>query len=289
MDVLPQLGLRLLGITLFTQAGIVVTGALVRLTGSGLGCPTWPRCTADSYTPEISQVEGFHKWIEFGNRLLTFVVAIAAIASLIYVIRQKRKGFNIPKRFIFLASIPLLGTIVQAVLGGITVLMELNPYTVTAHFLVSILIIAVAAQNRVAAQFPITIVKPQVQIWLARLLVVTGFVVIVLGVITTGSGPHAGDDVAVRFELDMANTVRLHADAVWFFTGLLVANLFLARSKALMKIVAVVVLQILIGYLQWFTELPWLLVAIHVALAVTLWVLLVKYQKGINRANYLSH
>ena len=103
--------------------------------------------------------------------------------------------------------------------------------------------------------------------------------------ITTGSGPHAGDDVAVRFTLDISNMVRLHADAVWFFTGLLIANLILARSKALLKIVAVVVLQIIVGYAQWFSDLPWALVAIHVALAVTLWVFLVKYQKGIN----LSH
>jgi cytochrome c oxidase assembly protein subunit 15 len=288
MDALPQLGLRLLGITVFTQAGIVVTGALVRLTGSGLGCPTWPRCTADSYTPEISQIEGFHKWIEFGNRLLTFVVAIAAIASLVYVIRQKIKGLNIPSRFVFLAAIPFLGTIAQAILGGITVLMKLNPYTVTAHFLLSILIIAIAAQNRVIAQYPNSIAIPKVQALLAKLLVATGFVVIVLGVITTGSGPHAGDDVAVRFTLDVANMVRLHADAVWFFTGLLIANILLARSKALLKIVAVVILQILTGYAQWFSDLPWALVAVHVALAVTLWVFLVKYQKGINRSNYVS-
>jgi cytochrome c oxidase assembly protein subunit 15 len=283
MDALPQLGLRLLGITVFTQAGIVVTGALVRLTGSGLGCPTWPRCTADSYTPEISQIEGFHKWIEFGNRLLTFVVAIAAIASLVYVIRQKIKGLNIPGRFVFLAAIPFLGTIAQAILGGITVLMKLNPYTVTAHFLLSIVIIYFSVLNRIIAEFPAIIYKSANQNILARLLLLVGSIVIFLGVITTGSGPHAGDEVAQRFSVDTQIVAWLHADMVWLFTGLIIASYFVNRNLWLYKLTITVFLQMVVGYSQWFTDLPWGLVAIHVALAVTLWVFLVKYVSLVGR------
>jgi cytochrome c oxidase assembly protein subunit 15 len=275
---LPRLGLRLLGITLFTQAGIVVTGALVRLTGSGLGCPTWPRCTSESFVPEPSQVEGFNKWIEFGNRLLTFVVAIAAIAGLVYVIRHHLKKSRLPRKFLFFAAIPLLGTLVQAVIGGITVLTDLNPFTVAAHFLVSVFIIVIAARNRVFLQFPLTLSIDKKKLFFSRLLFANGILIILLGVITTGSGPHAGDDVATRFNLDVATMAWLHADSVWLFTGLLIANMILSRNEFLVRIVAVVVVQVLVGYSQWFTGLPWALVAVHVALAMVLLVWLTKYQ-----------
>lgn len=280
---LPKLGLRLLGFTLFTQAGIVVTGALVRLTGSGLGCPTWPRCTNDSFTPEPSQVEGLHKWIEFGNRLLTFVVAAAAIASLLYVVRYHLKRAKISKKFLLFAAVPLIGTLAQAILGGITVLMDLNPYTVAAHFLLSVLIIAVAAETRVLAEN--IMVKPNrtKSTFMSRLLVFVGLVVIIFGVFTTGAGPHSGDELAARFNLDVATMAWLHADAVWLFTGLLIANLFFARNIYLLRIIVLVVLQILVGYFQWFTGLPWVLVGVHVALAITLWVLLSKYHAKVKQ------
>lgn len=275
---LPRFGLRLLGITLFTQAGIVVTGALVRLTGSGLGCPTWPRCTNESFVPQPSQVEGFNKWIEFGNRLLTFVVAIAAIAGLAYVIRHHRQKLKLPRKFLLLAAIPLIGTLAQAVIGGITVLTDLNPFTVAAHFLVSVFIIVIAARHRVIAQFPSPASIDRKKLLFSRLLLANGIVIIFLGVITTGSGPHAGDDVATRFNLDVATMAWLHADSVWLFTGLLIANMILNRNRYLVRIVAVVVAQMIVGYSQWFAGLPWALVAVHVALAMVLLVWLTKYQ-----------
>jgi cytochrome c oxidase assembly protein subunit 15 len=274
----PKLGLRLLGIVVFTQAGIVVTGALVRLTGSGLGCPTWPRCTSESYFPQASQVEGLHKWIEFGNRLLTFVVALAAISSLIYILRHHFKVERFRSGFLFAAAFPLIGTIAQAILGGILVLIALNPFAVAAHFLLSILIVAIAARTRVLAQYPNAIeVKPK-KLLLGRLLVLAGLLVIILGVVTTGTGPHAGDDVAERFNLDIEIVAWMHADAVWLFTGLLIANFIYNRSSQLIRIIGIVGTQIIVGYSQWFTDLPWILVSIHVALAITMWVLLVKYQ-----------
>ena len=270
-------GLRLLGLVVFSQAAIVVTGALVRLTGSGLGCPTWPQCAADSFVPVESQVEGFHKWIEFGNRLLTFVVFAIAILSFAYLLYQRRKRRSLPKNVLKLAAIPVLGTIAQAILGGITVLTDLNPYTVAAHFLLSIVIIYFSVLNRIIAEFPAIIYKSANQNILARLLLLVSSIVIFLGVITTGSGPHAGDEVAQRFSIDTQIVAWLHADMVWLFSGLIIASYFVNRNLWLYKLTITVLLQMVVGYSQWFTDLPWALVAIHVALAVTLWVFLVKY------------
>jgi cytochrome c oxidase assembly protein subunit 15 len=276
-------GLRLLGLVAFSQAAIVVTGALVRLTGSGLGCPTWPQCAADSFVPVESQVEGFHKWIEFGNRLLTFVVFAISILSFAYLLYQRRKRRSLPKNVLKLAAIPVLGTIAQAILGGITVLTDLNPYTVAAHFLLSIVIIYFSVLNRIIAEFPAIIYKTANQNFLARLLLLVGSIVIFLGVITTGSGPHAGDEVAQRFSIDTQIVAWLHADMVWLFTGLIIASYFVNRNLWLYKLTITVFLQMVVGYSQWFTDLPWGLVAIHVALAVTLWVFLVKYVSLVGR------
>lgn len=276
-------GLRLLGLVVFSQAAIVVTGALVRLTGSGLGCPTWPQCAADSFVPVESQVEGFHKWIEFGNRLLTFVVFAIAILSFAYLLYQRRKRRSLPKNVLKLAAIPVFGTIAQAILGGITVLTDLNPYTVAAHFLLSIVIIYFSVLNRIIAEFPAIIYKSANQNILARLLLLVGSIVIFLGVITTGSGPHAGDEVAQRFSIDTQIVAWLHADMVWLFTGLIIASYFVNRNLWLYKLTITVFLQMVVGYSQWFTDLPWGLVAIHVALAVTLWVFLVKYVSLVGR------
>lgn len=276
-------GLRLLGLVVFSQAAIVVTGALVRLTGSGLGCPTWPQCAADSFVPVESQVEGFHKWIEFGNRLLTFVVFAIAILSFAYLLYQRRKRRSLPKNVLKLAAIPVFGTIAQAILGGITVLTDLNPYTVAAHFLLSIVIIYFSVLNRIIAEFPASIYKSANQNILARLLLLVGSIVIFLGVITTGSGPHAGDEVAQRFSIDTQIVAWLHADMVWLFTGLIIASYFVNRNLWLYKLTITVLLQMVVGYSQWFTDLPWALVAIHVALAVTLWVFLVKYVSLVGR------
>jgi cytochrome c oxidase assembly protein subunit 15 len=276
-------GLRLLGLVVFSQAAIVVTGALVRLTGSGLGCPTWPQCAADSFVPVESQVEGFHKWIEFGNRLLTFVVFAIAILSFAYLLYQRRKRRSLPKNVLKLAAIPVFGTIAQAILGGITVLTDLNPYTVAAHFLLSIVIIYFSVLNRIIAEFPAIIYKSANQNILARLLLLVGSIVIFLGVITTGSGPHAGDEVAQRFSIDTQIVAWLHADMVWLFTGLIIASYFVNRNLWLYKLTITVLLQMVVGYSQWFTDLPWALVAIHVALAVTLWVFIVKYVSLVGR------
>lgn len=269
---------------LIAQAGIIVTGAIVRLTGSGLGCPTWPQCAPGSFTPTPSQVEGFHKWIEFGNRLLTFVLAAIAIAVLIYGVRKFRNH----TKLLLLSAAPIIGTIFQAVLGGITVLNSLNPFTVMAHFLVSILLVALSVILIWKSEHPTKTQKikslPDSANNLIQSALGVGLIVIILGTITTGSGPHAGDEVAARFNLDVRSMAWLHADAVWLFIGLLVGSLVMIRvlkirsdlSKNLYTVTLIAGLQALVGYSQWFTGLPWALVAVHVGLAVLLWIFLVR-------------
>ena len=140
---MSKVGRFLFTLLLFLQCALIVTGGAVRLTGSGLGCPTWPECTPGSYTPTPQQVEGpLHAWIEFGNRLLTFALFFAALATIAYVLRLRR-------RELFLLSLfQLLGILGQGVLGGITVLTDLNPYAVASHFILSIFLIAGAALLR---------------------------------------------------------------------------------------------------------------------------------------------
>jgi cytochrome c oxidase assembly protein subunit 15 len=274
---------------LVAQSGIIVTGAVVRLTGSGLGCPTWPECVEGSYTPTVRQEEGIHKVIEFGNRLLTFVVAIIAIAVLVAVIANivSRKRAGLPQRraIIILAMIPFVGTAAQAVLGGITVLTGLNPLTVSAHFLVSMGLVtaavALVARSGDLGDQPIAYLAPKPVRFLAWLLVSVAGIVVVLGVITTGSGPHSGDaETESRFGFDPRTIAWLHADTVFLFIGLLIGfviTLMLFKSTGTMRkrtilLIAVTLTQGFIGYIQYFTGLPSALVAIHVLGAVLTWI-----------------
>lgn len=274
---------------LVAQSGIIVTGAVVRLTGSGLGCPTWPQCVEGSYTPTVRQEEGIHKVIEFGNRLLTFVLVIIAIAVLVAVIANavSRKRAGVPQRraIIILAVIPFIGTAAQAVLGGITVLTGLNPLIVSAHFLVSMALVAAAvalvARSGDPGDQPIRYLAPKPVRFLTWLLVAVAAVVVVLGVITTGSGPHSGDaEVESRFSFDPQTVSWMHADSVFLFIGLLVGlivTLMLFKSTGSMRkrtilLVAITLTQGSIGYIQYFTGLPSALVALHVLGAVITWI-----------------
>lgn len=274
---------------LVAQSGIIVTGAVVRLTGSGLGCPTWPQCVEGSYTPTVRQEEGIHKFIEFGNRLLTFVVAIVAIAVLVAVIANvvSRRRSRLPQRrvIIILGVIPFVGTAAQAVLGGITVLTGLHPLIVSAHFLVSMGLVtaavALVARSGDAGDQPVTYLAPKPVRFLTWLLVSVAALVVVLGVVTTGSGPHSGDaETESRFSFDPQTVAWLHADTVFLFIGLLiglVVALMLFNSTALMRkrtilLIGITLVQGLIGYTQYFTGLPSALVALHVLGAVLTWI-----------------
>jgi len=265
---------RVSGLLLFLQSALIVTGGAVRLTGSGLGCPTWPECTKGSYTPVAHQVEGpLHAWIEFGNRLLTFALVITAVATLIIVIRKARKDLRL------LAIGQVLGIFAQGVLGGITVLTKLNPIPVAGHFLLSIALVTGAARiyahraaPEVAATPPSGIINP-----LRKIHLLLTLLVIILGTIVTGSGPHAGDIQARRFGFDPRLVSWIHADTVIALLGLTLA-LYVAtlQNKAIngaVKRFGVVALaQGAIGYVQYFTKLPILLVGAHLLGATLVWI-----------------
>lgn len=292
-DAAPRWLQRIFLANLAAQIGIVVTGGIVRLTGSGLGCPTWPECVDGSLAPTPQQAESWHKYVEFGNRLLTFVLAALAIAALIGVWRwtmaRRRAGLPARRPIVLLAAVPLLGTMAQAVLGGITVLTGLHPATVSAHFLLSIVIIGAVtvlvtrASEHGDSAGPLT-VRPQIRALAWGLVAVTA-AVIVVGTIVTGSGPHAGDpDAVARFGVDQRLVAWLHADLVLLFVGLQVGMLLalsltdaprLVRRRAI-QLFAVTMTNGVVGYSQLATGLPWLLVAIHMLLACLLWVAVVR-------------
>jgi cytochrome c oxidase assembly protein subunit 15 len=258
---------------LFAQAALVVTGGAVRLTGSGLGCPTWPECTPGSYTPVPHQAEPqLNVWIEFGNRLLTFVLVIASAAVIIAVLKSKRKDLRV------LAVGQFLGIFGQGILGGITVLTDLNPIPVAGHLLLSIILIAGATSLYSRRYTPVVFVKPaSLTSKISWLHIVTSFVVIILGTIVTGSGPHAGDAQAKRFNFDIRTVAWLHADVVIFLLGVTFA-FYVAQgtsdhSKKAIKIFAIIALaQGGIGYVQYFTGIPEILVAAHLLGATLVWI-----------------
>ena len=261
------------GLLLFLQAALVVTGGAVRLTGSGLGCPTWPECTPGSYTPVPHQAEPqLNVWIEFGNRLLTFVLVIASAAVIIAVLKSKRKDLRV------LAAGQFLGIFGQGILGGITVLTDLNPIPVAGHLLLSIILIAGATSLYSRRYTPVVFVKPaSLTSKISWVHIVTSFVVIILGTIVTGSGPHAGDAQAKRFDFDIRTVAWLHADVVIFLLGVTfafyVAQGTSAHSKKAIKVFALIALaQGGIGYVQYFTGIPEILVAAHLLGATLVWI-----------------
>ena len=311
-----RLRTALFGVLLFLQGALVLTGGAVRLTGSGLGCPTWPHCTPGSYTPVPHQAEGqLHAWIEFGNRLLTFALLLAAILVVINVglisrmIRRilktswiRKYSLRIPKVELpsrisrmyqnvvkiresdrkdlhILAAGQVLGILGQGVLGGITVLTHLHPLSVAGHLLLSMFLIAGATSlfsRRHLPSMKINAPTKTISV-ISQLHIVVAFVVLILGTIVTGSGPHAGDEKARRFGFDIQTVAWLHADAVIFLMGLTVALLVtasLGRSskKAIYIFLGVSLAQGAIGYTQYFTGIPEALVAAHLAGATIFWI-----------------
>lgn len=273
-------GRRIFTVLLFLQCAIVITGGIVRITGSGLGCPTWPECAPGSYTPSPDQSEDpLHIWIEFGNRLITFVLGFAALAALLYSLRL------IPHRRIrLLAAGQFLGIVGQAVLGGITVLTGLHPTTVAAHLLLSILLIsgALSLRQRVYGRIPRSFETAPLTRTLSRALTAIGFLVIVMGSVVTGTGPHAGDASSERFGFDIRVVAWLHADLVIAFLGLMAATYVAIRlgerepSKTILirriSLLAIISLsQGALGYIQYFTGVPELLVILHLLGAVSVW------------------
>jgi heme a synthase len=246
---------------LLANIAIVVTGGVVRLTGSGLGCPTWPRCTEESYVTHPAM--GIHGAIEFGNRMLTYVLVAIAISCFVAALRSgDRRARDL--------SIGIaLGIPAQAILGGITVLTDLNPYVVALHFLVSMAIIGVCVVLVDHLRGPGRVAAAPVVRRLAWALLVVGWIVLWLGTIVTGSGPHSGDVDSERTGLNPQVMSHVHAISVYVLVALTLLALWLLRGTghpvlhSVQLLLVVEVLQGVIGFVQYLNDLPELLVGLH--------------------------
>ena len=283
------LAVRIYVANLVAQMAIVFTGGIVRLTGSGLGCPTWPECIEGSYTPTARQAQAWHKYVEFGNRLLTFVLVALAIAAIVVAIQdaRRRRRAELRARPIVttLAFIPIIGTVAQAVIGGVTVLVGLHPVFVSLHFLASMAIVAgcVALVTRATDTGdgrPELLVRREIRV-MTWVLIATTALLVFIGTLVTGSGPYSGDAAHEnRYSFDPRTLSWLHADLVLLFIGLTV-GLILALSvtdapkratKAAWHLLGAAVLQGVLGYVQYFTGEPVVLVATHLLLSTVVWV-----------------
>ena len=268
---------------LVLQAGLVVTGGAVRLTGSGLGCPTWPECTDGSIGPVITQAEDqLHAWIEFGNRLIAWLILILALAALVYIVK-KLKSRNDFKRLRLLAILQILGFLGQVVLGGITVLTKLNPISVSAHFVLTLPLIAgaLALRHRVLDR-PVLELQPMTRT-VTKIVTALSFIVLLLGVVVTGTGPHAGDADAKRYPFDFQAVSILHADSVIALICLAIALYLVVKvsesaevkklfGRMILIFLAICLAQGAIGFLQYLTGLPELLVGAHLLGAILVWI-----------------
>lgn len=264
-------------IVILTQGGIAVTGAIVRVTASGLGCPTWPQCFPGSFTPVgVSEVPVLHQAVEFGNRLLTFVVVLAAAAIVLAVTRARRR-----REVIGFAWLMPAGTVVQAIMGGITVLTGLLWWTVAIHLVASMAMVWLATLlyfkigEADASEVHRTVPEP-----LRLLTGLSGILlagVLVAGTMVTGAGPHAGDksieDPVPRLAIEVVTLVHLHSQLLIGYLALLVGlgfALYAVKAPEFVKtrlkvLVGLVLAQALVGVVQYLTDVPAALVAIHVA------------------------
>jgi cytochrome c oxidase assembly protein subunit 15 len=275
--------LRISRISLVSLYAIIITGSLVRLTGSGLGCADWPQCSSTKFV----DVSTGHAAIEQINRLFTGVVSAAVIAAVLGSI------FVTPRRrsLIWLSSGLVVGVLAQVILGAVVVLTGLNPWSNMAHFLVSLALVTTAVflvehagatrAVDVVVVSDTTVPTRLVTKRLADLILGLCGLAIVLGTVVTGAGPHAGDENAIRLTFDLLSITRIHSTSVLFCVA--ATLIFLAqirrntsewmRLKAKLEMfLAVAVAQGGVGYLQYFSGVPAQLVAVHVALAVAVWI-----------------
>ncbi|MFD7474597.1 heme A synthase [Streptomyces sp. NPDC059837] len=257
---------------------IVVTGGAVRLTGSGLGCPTWPKCTDDSLT--TTSAMGFHGVIEFTNRMLTYVLCAAVGWAIIAARSQKPWRRDLTR----LGWAQFWIVMSNAILGGIVVLVGLNPYTVAAHFLLSTALITVATvmwqRTREGSAEPRPLVGKAVQ-QLVWCLVAASVVLIAVGTVVTGAGPHAGDSSEVeRMAVNWETVTKLHAVLAWIVVTLTFALWFVLKAVDAPKgpldrtrdLFLILLGQGVIGYVQYFTDLPEALVGLHMFGACLVWI-----------------
>ena len=281
VDLLPEPGLRgqrlIAALVILSQGGIAVTGAIVRVTSSGLGCPTWPQCFPGSFIPVAhAEVPRIHQAVEFGNRMITFAVVLTAIAAVLAVTRARRRREVLVYAWLMPAS-----TVVQAVLGGITVLTGLLWWTVAIHLLASMTMVWLSVLLYVKIGEPddgvARLLVPNALRALTFLSAMALSAILVTGTLVTGAGPHAGDASVtrpvVRLEVEITTLVHLHSTLLVAYLTLLIglgfglAAVHVARSvrNRLGVLVVLVCAQGAVGTVQFFTGVPAALVALHVA------------------------
>jgi cytochrome c oxidase assembly protein subunit 15 len=274
MRITPQRFRTVTLIALVAMCGIVVTGGAVRITGSGLGCSSWPNCEPGQVVPAL----GYHQWVEFGNRLVSgLVVVISLVAVVAALLREPRR------RDLTWLSVGLVsGVIGQVVLGGITVYYDLKPPLVMAHFLLSMLLVLDAAVLHWRSDQPAGARRPlvgrEVRVLTTVVVAIAG-TVLVLGTIVTGTGPHSGDKRSARFGLDLRTVTQAHADAVLLLVGLVLAlGLLIAATHSgrelkrhYVTLVAVMLAQVTVGFTQYALHLPAALVEVHILGATLFW------------------
>lgn len=260
---------------LATNVGIVVTGGVVRVTGSGLGCAEWPQCEPGSFTPSANVFEDLHAGIEFGNRLLTFAV----LAASLWFLFEVRRTAGLARSVRAVAWILPLGVLVQALIGGVTVLTGLQWWTVSVHFLASMVLIAlaVAGVHGLRAD-PAEPPAPAGLRHATTAVAAIAFVVLILGTFVTAAGPHGGDAAAPRIGLYIGTLAIAHAHGVWMLLGTSLVTLLVARQlgqvrlvRALGVLLTISVAQGGVGYLQYWLGIPAELVSLHIVGASLVW------------------
>jgi cytochrome c oxidase assembly protein subunit 15 len=246
--------------TLIANILIIVTGGAVRLTGSGLGCPTWPHCDDGSFVPHGAI--SINKAIEFGNRTLTFVLVAVVVATYLAARQSGRRDLT---RLLLLI---VLGISAQAVLGGISVRTQLNPWVVSLHLVISLGIVSAAVLFVYRVDHPATPPASGLVPALAWTTYAVTWLVLLAGTVVTGSGPHAGDAKAARNGLDPLQVSQFHADLVFLLIGLTVGMWFSIRAtggdpRPVTALAAVEVMQAVVGFVQYFADLPIAVVMLH--------------------------
>ena len=281
----PRAYERLTLVAAVAVAFIIVTGAAVRLTGSGLGCPDWPTCTGTHVVAALS----YHQMVEFVNRTVTAAVSVVVILAVL------GSRVRVPRRrdLTVLSWGLVAGVVGQIVLGGITVLVKLAPEAVMAHFLVSMALLADAVVLHHRAGQPDGPRRPLLDrdlVRLGRLMIVLTALTLVLGTVVTSSGPHSGDPKARRFELSLHRVTQLHGGSAMLLVALAVATVLLLRvnraphpvQRRALVVLEALAAQVSIGYAQYFTGVPALLVGVHVGGAVVVWTAVLRYNLALS-------
>ncbi len=263
---------------------IIVTGGAVRITGSGLGCPDWPTCEEGRLVAPLE----YHAMVEFVNRAVTGLVSLVVIVAVLGSLVRRPRRADLVKLSLGLVA----GVLGQIVLGGLTVLFELRPPFVIAHFLLSMVILANAVVLHWRAgqpEAPARLAVPEELRGLGRVVLAATAVVVVLGTVVTAAGPHGGDERAERLDVPLHRAAQLHGTAVVVLLTMVVTMLVLLRRSgagaAVRRrgdvVLAVMAVQATIGYVQYFTGVPVVLVGLHIAGAAAVWVAVIRFQLGL--------